>query len=184
MITNGRHDQNGWTLGNGSMVNTDKTDSHCAQERTIMKCEDIQPLLFDYMSRELTGAREVIIREHLRKCKNCQAAARDIQATLDLLRKASSVEKQQVTHLSESRRKKIVRAFTHPIMSWVERHILLVSIIGAIIVIISVTTFMRFMMEKHFAMPEGEVITVMIVSHGQTNVIAGTNEAQKENSSR
>jgi predicted anti-sigma-YlaC factor YlaD len=161
-------------------VNENKTNGQIRPEKKMMQCEDIQPLLFDYMSRELGEGRAAIVREHLRKCKTCQVVAKDIQATLELLHTASKAEPKQIERLTDKRRKKIVWTFTHPVMSWIEKHMFFISVVTAIIMIISVVTFMRFMMEKHFSPIKGELITVMIVSHGQTNVIQGTNNIQSE----
>lgn len=109
-----------------------------ASESTAMrmKCEDIQAVLFDYMSRELGGARSTLVREHLRKCDACQSSAQDIQATLDLLHSASKAETEAPEHLSDARRARIVRAFTHPVIDWIDRHHTLVSLLVALAVVI------------------------------------------------
>jgi len=159
-------------------VNREKTDSQGKVEKKLVECADIQLLLFDYMSRELGEGRAAIVREHLRKCKACQVLASDIQATMDLLHTASKTEPTQGERLTESRRNRIVWAFTHPLLSWMHKHILLVSIFGAAILSIAVWFFYRFMIESRFAPLKGEPITVMLVDHGRTNVIQGTNILQ------
>ncbi|MDD4870011.1 MAG: zf-HC2 domain-containing protein [Kiritimatiellae bacterium] len=161
-------------------MSEDKTNGEPRSEKKIMRCEDIQPLLFDYMSRELGEGRAAIVREHLRKCKTCQVVAKDIQATLDLLHTASKAEPKQTERLTDKRRKKIVWAFTHPVMSWMAKHMFFISVIAAIITIISVAAFMRFMLEKHFAPIKGKPITVIIVNRGQTNMIQETSNIQSE----
>ena len=96
------------------------------------KCEDIHELLFAYMNRELGGARSDLVREHLRKCEKCQAAAREIQATLDLLKEVSQKEVFP-EKLSDKRRRHITWALMHPGLAWIYRHHRLVSIIAMIL---------------------------------------------------
>ena len=136
-------------------------------------CEDIQPLLFDYMNRELGEGRAAMVREHLRKCKACQAAAKEIRTTLDLLQTAKA-EPKHPDRLSQNRREQILRELMHPLRSWLEKHLLIFSIGAAVIVVISVLLFIRGMIERRFAPMEGEAVTVILVNHGHTNVIQGS----------
>lgn len=156
-------------------MNDNKTDGQSRPEKRLMKCEDIQPLLFDYMSRELGEGRTAAVREHIRKCKSCQALAKDIQATLDLLHTASRAERKSAEHLTDSRRKKIIRAFTHPLISWVEKHILLATVIATVIVISIIASFMGYLVEKRGAPLIGDPVTVRILIPGQTNHYPETN---------
>jgi len=154
-------------------VNSERIESQIRTEKKMVECEDIQPLLFDYMSRELGEGRAAIVREHLRKCRNCQILAKDMQAAVDLLHKTSKAGSGSPERLSENRRKKIIWAFTHPIISWIYKNIFIFSIIGALIVILTVWMFSKFLIERRFAPLQGEPITVIIVNHGQTNVVIG-----------
>jgi len=142
-----------------------------------MKCEDIQPLLFDYMNHELGEGRSAVTREHLRKCRDCQGVAKNIQATLDLLHKASRPGSQQAERLTDSRRKKIIWAFTHPIRSWIAKHLFVFSFIATILVFIGVFSFMRMMVRRHFAPRHGTLVEVILVPQGQTNPVAGSTNA-------
>lgn len=101
----------------------------------ILSCEDIQPLLFAYMTRELGQARADVVREHIRKCEKCQAAGAEIQATLDALRGSSELDSTLPDRLSDKHRERIIWAFTHPVMDWIDRHHVLVSVLVAILVI-------------------------------------------------
>ena len=92
-------------------------------------------LLFDYMTRELGESRSALVREHIRLCEKCRAESREIQATLDLLQEDSKAGKDIPDRLSDDRRKRIIRAFMHPVMNWLERHHVIVSIVIALIVI-------------------------------------------------
>jgi predicted anti-sigma-YlaC factor YlaD len=99
-----------------------------------MQCDEIEALLTDYMSRELGEPRALLVREHLRLCPRCQAAASAIGATLELLRRASGEMKGTPEHLSSERRRRVMRAYLHPVLEWFARHHVLVSVIVALIV--------------------------------------------------
>ena len=94
----------------------------------VMKCEDIQAVLFGYMNRELGEARSDLIREHLRKCPRCQAVAAEIQETLDMMRGPVDRPSEVPERLSDERRARIVRSFMHPVLDWIYVHHVLVSI--------------------------------------------------------
>lgn len=96
-----------------------------------MKCEEIQDVLFDYMSRELGDARSELVRAHLKKCPACQEAAAQIQSTLDLLKQASDDQSGVATSLSAEHRERLSRAVLHPVLDWMYRHHIIVSIVAA-----------------------------------------------------
>ena len=75
-----------------------------------MKCEDIQALLTDYMTRELGESQSALVREHLRMCPVCQNAAREITEAFDLLHVARKVGAGRPDRLSDERRARIRRA--------------------------------------------------------------------------
>jgi hypothetical protein len=106
-------------------------------------CADIQLVLFDYMSRELGPARSEYVREHLRRCPECQAAAAEIQATLELVRRADPAQDGAPQRLSEKRRQHIRWAIAHPLMDWVHSHHVIVSILVALAVTALVFAIMR-----------------------------------------
>lgn len=113
-----------------------KQDRAGTPERdTPVTCDEIRSLLFDYMTRELGRGRSDLVREHLRRCQDCQAAAAEIQATLELLHQASDSEDGVPSRLSEERRERLIWAFTHPVMHWIERHHVMVSIAVALVVL-------------------------------------------------
>ena len=105
---------------------------------SIMKCEELKEVLFDYMTRELGGSRSDLVRKHLRKCPDCSHTASEIEETLTLLQNDSK----QVSHipetLSDEHRKRVIRSITHPILDWMYRYHRLVSTITAIVVIAAV----------------------------------------------
>jgi len=129
-------------------------------ENRITRCEDMQALLFNYMTRELGQARSDLVREHLRKCEKCQAVAKDIQATMNLLRTASRSETVVPDHLSEDRRTRIIRAFTHPVIDWMDRHHIIVSIVVTIAVIVVLIVILRRMEVWKTREPEGITVTI------------------------
>lgn len=103
-----------------------------------VKCDDVQPLLFDFITLELPKGRADAVREHIRRCEHCQKAAAEIKATLELLGKAASETAKTPLKLSEERRKKILWSFMHPIMHQIEKHHVLISILLAVIITIIV----------------------------------------------
>lgn len=114
-----------------------------AQDRRT-PCTDIQEVLFDYMARELGAARSDLVRRHLRKCPDCQRAAADMQATLDLLRQTSREDAARIPeHLTAERRRRMIRAVTHPVLDWVYRHHILVSVLIAAAAMTALALFLR-----------------------------------------
>lgn len=113
-----------------------------ALENRLPRCEEIQAVLVDYMTRELGPARSALVREHLRKCPFCQTAAADIQATFELLRQASGAD-DSPEHLSDDRRARIHRAVMHPLMHWIERHHVLVSLAAALVLVTVLFVLLR-----------------------------------------
>jgi len=108
-----------------------------------MQCGEIEALLTDYMSRELGEPRALLVREHLRMCPRCQAAASGIAATLELLRRASGEMKGAPERLSGERRRRVRRAYLHPVLEWFLRHHVLVSAIVALIAMIALVVAIR-----------------------------------------
>ncbi len=94
-----------------------------------MKCEEIQAVLFEYMTRELGQARSDLVRTHLLKCSDCKEEAAEIQKTMDLLHAASKMQEGQSGHLSDDRRKKLIMAIKHPVIYWFVTHHIIISII-------------------------------------------------------
>jgi predicted anti-sigma-YlaC factor YlaD len=103
---------------------------------TSVKCDEIQSVLFDYMTHELGQARSDFVREHVRKCGACQKAALEIQATLALLGKAASETAGAPERLTDERRKKVQRAFVHPILHKIEKYHIPISILIAVVLIV------------------------------------------------
>ena len=129
-----------------------------------MQCEDIQGFLFDYISGELDTARSNLVREHLKKCPNCQAAAAEIREAMNVLREGSEalgVPKR----LSEDHRKHLMWAVTHPIMDWMDRHHIITSLILAVIV----TLYILFVL-WHFDIGKREDAKVYEISIMKSDV--------------
>lgn len=109
----------------------------------VMRCEDIQGLLVEYMSRELGGARSELVREHLRRCPDCRAAAADIQSTMEALQSAAGAETGLPEHLSAESRSRLTRAVLHPVLDWMYRHHIVVSFVVALIVLVAALIALR-----------------------------------------
>lgn len=107
-----------------------------------MKCEEIQALLMDYFSHELGTARSELVREHLRKCENCRAAVAELSGTLELLRNAAAEEKEP-RRLSEESRKRMLHTVMHPVLAWMTRHHVIVSIFFVLIVLTASAILLR-----------------------------------------
>jgi len=108
-------------------------------KETRISCGEIQELLFDYITRELGEGRSVLVREHLRKCPECQRAAACMQSTFELLHAGSRDWEGLPSRLSDERRARIVFAFAHPVLDWAYRRHVLVSIIITVIALTLLT---------------------------------------------
>jgi len=84
-------------------------DSPAGPYSKKMKCEDIRDLLTDYVTRELGESRALLVREHVRKCHECQTAAREIAEAMDLLREADGGFASMPGQLSDKRKSRIRR---------------------------------------------------------------------------
>ena len=118
-----------------------------------MKCDLIQPMLLDYLNRELDSVRSDMVWKHLKKCADCEKEAREMESTLEILRKASRYNGGVPDRLSEKHRASIVRALTHPILHWMERYHVMSSLVVALIVIAGIVAYLRWA-EKHAPKPE------------------------------
>ncbi len=97
-------------------------------------CRQIQAVLFDYMARELGDGQSLLVREHLRHCDVCRREAAAMQETLELLR-SQDPARNAATHLSESRRRRLLRALLHPVMDWMVVHHWLVAVLAVILIL-------------------------------------------------
>lgn len=99
-----------------------------------MKCTDIQPHLFAYITHDAGQERTSIINKHLKHCNTCQTEAKQISDAINFLNSTHKIENIP-TQLSEKRKKLIIRSFMHPIIDFIYRHHITMSIIAAIITI-------------------------------------------------
>ena len=103
--------------------------------QTRRKCSEIQPLLFDFLARELGDARADLVRNHLAKCEACRQAAAELERTLSMLRKASEASAGAGERLSADRRARVWHAYAHPVLDWVFSRHLAVSAVAALAVL-------------------------------------------------
>lgn len=116
-----------------------------SKENTIknkMKCTDIQTHLFAYITHDTGQSRSELIRKHLENCSNCQAEAKQIKEALSFLHSTYELENIP-TQLSEKHRALIARSFMHPILDFIYRHHIIISIITAIITIAITISVLR-----------------------------------------
>jgi len=137
----------------------------------LLKCGDIRGVLFDYMTRELGPSRSELVREHLRRCVECQREAAEIRETLDLLQAASQRGKGAAGVLSEDRRRRLARACMHPVLDWVYEHHVLVSVlVAALVIAVSFARLLRTRLWSIDPPPPGFTVTI-----GEGKRPAGTN---------
>ncbi|MFT5474125.1 MAG: hypothetical protein ACI856_002461 [Kiritimatiellia bacterium] len=119
------------------MNNQDRDKELNAEETpfSLDCCAEVQALLFEYMARELGESRSAFVREHVRQCSGCQVVAAEIRATLDALH-AGSDTSHMPDRLSESRRRRVMWAFMHPILDWIYRHHVAVSWAMVVVVLL------------------------------------------------
>lgn len=99
-----------------------------------MKCEDVQANLVAYITNDAGYARTELIKKHLENCTACQTESAQIKEALNFLH---GIHKDEdiPTKLSNKRRKLIIRSFMHPVLDFIYRHHIIISIIVAIITI-------------------------------------------------
>lgn len=146
---------------------------HKGPAQSQVRCEDIQELLFDYMSRELGQARSVLVREHLRKCEACTRQAAEIQSTLDLFSNASKEEADLPSRLTDERRKNLYWWFSHPIMLWIEKHHVLFSL-AVTLIVIAILALIAARAKMWEEEPEEDIYPIWIVDKlpDMTNSVA------------
>ncbi len=113
-----------------------------SKENKKMKCTDIQANLFAYITYDTGQGRSELIKNHLENCSNCQAEAKQIKEALDFLNSTHTSENMP-TRLSSKRRKLIARSFMHPILDFIYRHHIIISITTAIITIAATLCILR-----------------------------------------
>ena len=121
-------------------MNEQNRDNELDAEETPFSldcCAEVQELLFEYMARELGESRSAFVREHVRQCSDCQLIAAEIRATLDALH-AGSDTSHMPDRLSESRHRRVMWAFMHPILDWIYRHHVGVSWAMVVVVLLGV----------------------------------------------
>lgn len=111
-------------------------------DNALLRCEDMQMLLFAYMTRELGDVQSRVVREHLRTCAACRKEAADIEETLAALR-ADAEEPSTELRLSDERRERLWRAVFHPVLDWIDRHHRLVAGAIALLTLLLVIFLLR-----------------------------------------
>lgn len=105
------------------------------------RCDEIQPLLFDYLSHELSPSRADLVRQHLEQCATCRETARDLKATADILKAKADVP--SPPRLSERHRHRLMRAITHPLLNWMDRHRVLTTLAVLLILALVLACLLR-----------------------------------------
>jgi len=105
-------------------------------------------MLLDYVNRELDPVRSDMVWKHLKKCADCEREVRDLESTLEVLRKASRDRAGVPERLSDRHRASLLRALTHPILHGMERYHVVSSVIIGLIVIAAIVAYVRWV-ETH-----------------------------------
>lgn len=111
-------------------------------ERNLLRCEDIQMLIFAYMTRELGDVQSRVVREHLRSCQVCRQEASEIKETLAALR-AGADDSSEELRLSDDRRERLWRAVFHPVLDWIDHHHRLVAGLAALLTLLLTLFLLR-----------------------------------------
>lgn len=107
-----------------------------------LDCEQIQAVLMAYLARELGPGPGTLVREHLRHCSACQAEAATLSETL-LALKAGDPGRSVPAILSERGRRRVLWAWTHPLLAWCVRWHHWVSLTVALLVLLAVFAALR-----------------------------------------
>lgn len=102
-----------------------------------VQCEDIQAVLFDYMSRELGDKQSFLVHEHLLKCAECRREAARIERAVEFLRNDKSFAPPQ--KLKSAIRRKLERVFLHPALDfiYVHRHVVAATLALLIVAVLA-----------------------------------------------
>ncbi len=112
-------------------------------DNALLRCEDMQMLLFAYMTRELGDVQSRVVREHLRTCETCRQEAAAIEETLATLRAGADDGGDKSLRLSDERRERLWRAVFHPVLDWVDRHHRLVAGVAALLTLLLTIFLLR-----------------------------------------
>jgi hypothetical protein len=106
------------------------------------KCEDIQPLLTDYMSRELGPYKSDVVREHLRKCESCKAAVQELDIAMSALKTLPKSEDDKIPkRLSARSRRRITWTYKHPFLAWLDSNQVYIISIMLILLMVGMVAF-------------------------------------------
>lgn len=108
---------------------------HTENEYVPVRCEDIRESLFEYLTQELGEGSSDLVRIHLRRCDACRRQAAELKKTLDLLRDASRDATGIPTKLSDEHYARLLRAVLHPVLDWIYRHHIMVSVVVAAVML-------------------------------------------------
>ena len=107
-----------------------------------LKCEDVQPLLTDYMNRELGPYKSDAVREHLRKCDSCSAAVKELDLAVNLLKSVPKADNENIPkRLSPRSRRRITMAYKHPFLSWLDSNQIYIVLMTLVLLMLGMIAF-------------------------------------------
>ena len=110
-------------------------------------CDQIREVLFDYLAHELGDKQAYLVREHLLHCEECRREAAEIQSTLNILKADTTVRPPE--HLSSGVRRRLERAFLHPLLDWCYVHRRLVASAAALVIVGLLLLFAALAARRH-----------------------------------
>ncbi len=135
----------------------------------LVGCEQIQGVLLDYLGRELGSHAAILVREHLRHCRACQAEFLALARMMEHLRSGDPARSAPGV-LSDRRRRKVAWTWTHPVLAWCVRQHQRISFAMALIVLLAV-----FFALRHWRMntppPEGYPVRMLQDSRSSENTV-------------
>lgn len=150
-------------------------------ENSLLRCEDIQVLLFAYMTRELGDVQSRVVREHVRTCDVCRQEAAAIEETLAMLRAGADESGEEALRLSDERRARLWRAVFHPVLDWIDRHHRLVAAVVALVTLLLTIFLLRHAaIWKQQQIEEGIPIWRMFRSGKLPELVEEAREQQQE----
>lgn len=102
-----------------------------------LDCSRIEPMLFDYFSRELGDRQSMLVREHVRQCRACSEAAASIQNMVAWM-KENDPGRNAPTALTGRRRRWLLWLMEHPFVARCLLHSRMTALVVACVFVLLV----------------------------------------------
>ncbi len=105
-------------------------------------CAPVRDALMAYLDRELGPGAKELVRRHLRRCEGCREELSALSAVRAALR-TSDPSADMPLVLSPRRQRRILWAWTHPLLAWCVRNHRWVSLFAALLGLLAVAAALR-----------------------------------------